>query len=312
MTNMVRLGGLSSLPLVGKKSQLIIRFRLHFYFYFCCYSRVWCTFFCQFPLIQRLPFTIRVYLVLVVRLSFICIMSLIFRSLFHLLMDELTHAVVPFLPSSGGMYGGSITPPGPSGGGGSSFFPLFDPNDHQELPGTSSDLSHNHQSTPQDEPGGPAAAHQPVSRNLSVESSILNRIRCLENEDSPFLNQNEKGEYAGAVKKALNQAPSQGEYARLLEFENRDLLIREGKHSCYSVFAQILDQHPALAENACYNALESFIDFFDEKRNELDTHPEWSPAERDRRELLLLDRVRADMRERGPDSIYVRQILESG
>lgn len=71
----------------------------------------------------------------------------------------------------------------------------------------------------------------------------------------------------------------------------------------------MLSEHPSLAENAAYNPKEAFLDFFDEKRDELDTHIEWSPAERDRRELQFLDRVRKDIRERGPDSIYMRKAL---
>jgi hypothetical protein len=41
-----------------------------------------------------------------------------------------------------------------------------------------------------------------------------------------------------------------------------------------------------LAENAPYNPKEALFDFFDEKRNELDSHLEWGVAERDRQELF--------------------------
>lgn len=41
----------------------------------------------------------------------------------------------------------------------------------------------------------------------------------------------------------------------------------------------------------------------------VETHPEWSPAERDRRELQFIDRVGQDIRNRGPDSSYMREIL---
>nr|YP_009382467.1 hypothetical protein AEK19_MT2037 [Utricularia reniformis]ART32196.1 hypothetical protein AEK19_MT2037 [Utricularia reniformis] len=49
---------------------------------------------------------------------------------------------------------------------------------------------------------------------------------------------------------SLDQAPTQHEYKRLLEFENPEL-----KHECYSLFQQVLSQHPALAENAAYNPI---------------------------------------------------------
>lgn len=37
------------------------------------------------------------------------------------------------------------------------------------------------------------------------------------------------------------------------------------------------------------------MDFFEEKRDALDTHLEWSPAERDRRELQFLNEVENDL-----------------
>lgn len=73
----------------------------------------------------------------------------------------------------------------------------------------------------------------------------------------------------------------------------------------------MLDEHPALAERAPYNPGEALIDFFDEKRDELDTHTEWDTAERDRQELKLLDELEKDFRERGPDSLYVKPIFFS-
>jgi hypothetical protein len=72
----------------------------------------------------------------------------------------------------------------------------------------------------------------------------------------------------------------------------------------------VLSQHPGLAENAAHTPKEAFIDFFDAKRDELDAHhPEWSPAEKDGREIQFLDLVEQDLRTRGPGSIYMREIL---
>lgn len=106
--------------------------------------------------------------------------------------------------------------------------------------------------------------------NASLESSLRNRIVRLENGESIFLLDKEKGEYWNDIKTALDQAPSQREYNQLLEFENRDLQIRERKHSCYSLFQLVLSENPVLGENAPYNPREAFLDFFDEKRDELD------------------------------------------
>ena len=115
--------------------------------------------------------------------------------------------------------------------------------------------------------------------------------------------------YWAEIKEALDNSSSQREYSRLIEFENRDLLIRELKHSCYFLFQQVLSQHPGLAENAAYTPKEAFKDFFDEKRDELDTHPEWSPAEKDGREIVFLNQVKEDLLRRGPDSVYMRKLL---
>ena len=145
--------------------------------------------------------------------------------------------------------------------------------------------------------------------NASLESSLRNRIVRLENEESIFLLDKEKREYWNDIKTALDQAPSQREYNQLLEFENRDLQIRERKHSCYSLFQLVLSENPVLGENAPYNPREAFLDFFDEKRDELDAHPEWSTKERDTREIKFLTQVEQDLKKRGADSIYMKQIL---
>ena len=55
-------------------------------------------------------------------------------------------------------------------------------------------------------------------------------------------------------------APSaQREYTQVISFENRDLQIRELKHSCYSLFQGVLSEHPDLAEQAPYNPKEAFL-----------------------------------------------------
>lgn len=91
---------------------------------------------------------------------------------------------------------------------------------------------------------------------------MQSRIKSLERDQTLFLIDQEKGQYWSEVKKTLDQAPSQKEYTRFLEFENRDLQIRERKHECYSLFQRVLARYPALAENAASNPNESCIDFF--------------------------------------------------
>ena len=150
------------------------------------------------------------------------------------------------------------------------------------------------------------ASHQRYQQSLSLESG---RIKILQNHSSPFLLEIQRGDYWAEIRTALEQAPSQGEYNRLLQFENRDLRIRELRHSCFLFFSNLLSENPALTEEASSNPQEALIDFFDEKRDELDTHLEWSTSERDGEELLFLEHVEQDLRERGPDSLYIKRIL---
>lgn len=154
-------------------------------------------------------------------------------------------------------------------------------------------------------------SHQPlIVKNGSLEASIRNRVVTLENDQTVFLLEKERGKYWSDIKAALDQAHSQSEYNRLLEFENRDLQIRELKHSCYSLFQQVLSAHPDLAERASYNPGEALRDFFDEKRDELDNTLAWStPTEKDREELKFVDTVGQDFRKRGRDSPYINKIL---
>jgi hypothetical protein len=160
------------------------------------------------------------------------------------------------------------------------------------------------------EEAGPSHQKSSITRNWSLESSIRTRITLLEKENTLFLLDRERGEYWADVQKALNEAPSQREYSRLLDFENRDLQIRELKHECYSIYRIVLSEHPSFAENAPDpDPKEAILDFFDATWDELDAHPEWDPEERDRIEILFLNKVSRDMRERGPDSIYIRVIL---
>ena len=157
----------------------------------------------------------------------------------------------------------------------------------------------------------PAPLGQPsiIRPNMSFELSIRNRILNLENDNTIFLLYMERGGYWNFVRETLNQAPTQHEYNILLECENLDLQIRERKHLCFSLFKQILLEHPALAENAAYNPQEAFVDFFDERRNELNTHGDLSPKQKDLTELKFLDQVAHDLRKCGPNSIYINKSL---
>lgn len=120
--------------------------------------------------------------------------------------------------------------------------------------------------------------------------------------------------YWEGVKGELDGAPSQQEYNFLLEFENRDLLIRERKHECFRLFNQVLAKNPALADQAPYNPQEVFEDFLDERRKELDrqaeepvgekAHGQGVPLEkRDGEEIAFLEGLLIDLQRSGPDAV---------
>lgn len=156
-------------------------------------------------------------------------------------------------------------------------------------------------------PSGQAA----IFHNTSLEASLRNRVQILENENSPFLLHKERGEYWAEIKNALDQAYDQREYKRLLEFENRDLQIRELKHSCYALFRQTLSEHPYLLENSPQpNPNHAIFSFFDETLEDLDNElPRSSLADKDRAEVDIYRKVVHDIRKHGPHSYYIQKIL---
>lgn len=90
----------------------------------------------------------------------------------------------------------------------------------------------------------------PVTPNCTLECSMRNRILAM--NDSIFLLDKDGRAYWAEVKHALSHCISQTEYNQLIEFENRDLQIRELKHASYSLLQQISTQNPALFEKSPY------------------------------------------------------------
>ncbi|XP_059288867.1 uncharacterized mitochondrial protein AtMg01280-like [Lycium ferocissimum] len=150
-----------------------------------------------------------------------------------------------------------------------------------------------------------------IIQNASMEASMLNRVRKLERENRFFLLDKAKGEYWSEVKTGLSNSGSQREYYRLLDFENRDLQIRERNHSCFFLFQEILSRNRALRGDAA-NPTEDFMDFFSEKRDELDKNPEWGPAEKDIKEIEFVEQVKLDLAARGHESLYIKEITGAG
>lgn len=150
----------------------------------------------------------------------------------------------------------------------------------------------------------------PVTHNIAFESSMRNRIIAMENANSIFLLDKERGVYWSEIKTALDQAPSQEEYTRLLDFENRDLQIREKKHECYSLFIKVLSEHPNVLENALYTSpTEAILSYFQNTREELETEEVLSLADTDKAEITIYAKIVKDIRQKGPQSYYIKKIL---
>lgn len=114
----------------------------------------------------------------------------------------------------------------------------------------------------------------------------------------------------GEIQESLHNSPDQREYFRLLDFENRDLQIREQKHSCLQVFRGVLLRNPYFEERAAYSPQEAFCDFLNERREALDiSNPGSSPAEMDRLEIRSLGQVEKDLLRRGGESIHIKQLF---
>jgi hypothetical protein len=147
-------------------------------------------------------------------------------------------------------------------------------------------------------------SHAVVVSNSSLESSMRNRIVRLEQDDCPFLLGKAKGAYWSEIKRALDHAPSQGEYNRLVSFENRDLMLRELKHEALRLFQGVLKQNPPLADQAPYNAQEAFKDFLSEHGDQLD-RLQLDVYQRDTLELEFLAQVKQGLKRDGP--AYIRE-----
>lgn len=98
-----------------------------------------------------------------------------------------------------------------------------------------------------------------------------------------------------------------------MDFENRDLQIREKRHACYEVFRGVLFKTPYLEETAAYSPLEAFSYFLNERRDVLDSsHPGHCPAEVDRLEIHFLGQVEKDLLKHGNESIYIKKLFSNG
>lgn len=148
---------------------------------------------------------------------------------------------------------------------------------------------------------GEGPSHQgSVVRNESLESSMRFRIVRLELDNSPYLLDKARGDYWAQIRHELDHVSSQRDSNSLLEFENRDLRIREQKHECFRLFNRVLSEHPYLAGQAPYKPNEVFDDFLDEL---LDKQAKEPVVEKDKKEIAFLEGLRMDLQNNGPNTI---------
>lgn len=151
-----------------------------------------------------------------------------------------------------------------------------------------------------------------VTPNLGLECSIRNRIVRMENANSIFLLDKEKGQYWSDIKAELTACYSQKEYNLRLEFENRDLQIREIQTECYSLLKKIIIINPDLMSNAQYEAPDIAIkEFCDETRADLEAEDQhrlgFHSGDTDRAELEIYRKVARDLDQNGPQSFYFKR-----
>lgn len=234
-----------------------------------------------------------------------------FCSLFRLHLLECFNFALPFF--LWGVSSGEIIPgSGPSRSSSWAEDPfeiqvLTEPFSETEMEGTSA-----RSSIPRvaiDEAGPSHQGHeeaeppQKVVNNASLESSMRNRIVRLEQDNSPYLLDKAKGEYWTQIKQQLDHIHSQDEYNRFIEFENRDLQIRERKQECLRLFNHVLAKHPPLEGLAPYNPQEALNDFLDEHRQEVDKRVHLEVEKGDREHIAFLEKLLSDLKNSGPDAV---------
>lgn len=112
------------------------------------------------------------------------------------------------------------------------------------------------------------------------------------------------------IQQSLGSASTQQEYNRILDFENRDLLIREIKRECWFLFRETQERHPDLLPGSLENANEAVLSFLESQREELEaelTDPDIHPRSLDEMEIYSLTDITQDIKEKGGTSYYFQK-----
>lgn len=164
--------------------------------------------------------------------------------------------------------------------------------------------------------------HTAIKHNTSLEASLRHRILSLEKQESPFL-LGERGEHWLGVKNTLGSASTQREYYGLLDSENRDLLIREKREATRSLLKEQLARRPETVEKCIdYSPDAAIRSFFEEQRAKYKSSNPFPDEGRieevalyekkmDEYELGLLDQLTRDLKEKGGNSRFFKELVDS-
>ena len=154
---------------------------------------------------------------------------------------------------------------------------------------------------------------RPPTRNISLETSIRNRLRILEGKESRFLLGMSAEEFwEREVKQNLDESLTQNQYNWRLDFQSRYCQIMEKRHLLSEGVLHIFKGDRNLQANAPSDLIECIFDFCTYLRDKINENEARSSTEeeRDHMELSFLDLIVEDIKRHGPSSPYIRNILD--
>lgn len=260
-----------------------------------------------FCLLRRslIPFYPLVFFFLNIFLGFgIAIYSILLRSYMSSTLSSFGSVLVIFYVSSVNPYSH------PSGAGGSPNWSEFDLGVLEE-PFPTVEVNQPLPPAPQVEPAPPAnPVEHPIRPYIGLESSMRNRVFLLNQQQCVFLF--DQGDtYWAELKAKLRECPSQEDYSRLLDFENRELQILEEKHKVHRSFTRLLVENPALGQQAPYHPHEICKEVLNEKEDTFFSESAHLPSsERYAKVINQFTSIWEDLEERGSASRYFIEFVD--
>lgn len=146
------------------------------------------------------------------------------------------------------------------------------------------------------------------------------RLNAFEEKESPLLFGKSRSEYWTEVEATLKSAETQRDYARLLEFEEMDLQIREKRQRCYLLLKEGVEQNQTLLDLDIQNREERILAYLGKQREDIEGEcGEREPANRismneremDLLELEVLSDMEKDILKKGENSYFIQNMIDS-